>query len=221
MARYKITEDKVRIMANQMNARYFDSKLNLDVVDFKLHSSVKSLGQFIVERRWDQTTISIKINKNFTSRREAITTVTHELIHYWQYTEGFKGSHGRSFQQKAHEINQDPRLKIKIQAQSSLDLNVVAVLQKEKTRKNKNKNTFAITWNDKSRVLFIKNLDAKKINKLKILINEDVNLKIYKFDKLIPSVRHCQNVEKLLSASYYYDSRVFNKITKDNKIKEV
>lgn len=101
-----ITLEQLRADFEVFNNKYFNGEL--PAIQIKLNHTKRALGQFC----WDNTgwfpkiwiTISTYYDRPI---RDVQNTLLHEMIHYWQYEKSYQLGHGRTFKQKAREINQD------------------------------------------------------------------------------------------------------------------
>lgn len=91
---------------NAFNARYFNNELIC--CEIVLSKTKHALGQFCVDNSYWIPKQSIKISVYLDRPiKEVQNTLIHEMIHQWQYMEFGKCDHGKSFKDKAAEINAD------------------------------------------------------------------------------------------------------------------
>mgnify|MGYP003417961761 CR=1 FL=1 len=91
---------------NEFNARYFNNELTR--CEIILSKTKRALGQFCVDNSYWTPKQTIKISVYLDRPiKEVQNTLIHEMIHQWQYEEFGKSDHGKTFKDKAMEINKD------------------------------------------------------------------------------------------------------------------
>ena len=86
---------------NSLNYMYFNG--DLPSVTIKYCNSKSYMGLFCIQKNKSHI---IKINKHYNiSDNDIEDILVHEMIHLWQYINGYKDWHGYSFIKKMNEIN--------------------------------------------------------------------------------------------------------------------
>lgn len=86
---------------NSLNCMYFNN--DLPSVTIKYCNSKSYMGLFCIQKNKPHI---IKINKHYNiSDNDIEDILAHEMIHLWQYINGYKDWHGYSFIKKMNEIN--------------------------------------------------------------------------------------------------------------------
>ena len=94
----------IKEKAIEYNKKYFDNCLNINDITFSISKRMtKTRGICKIKNGQCSITLSELI---CISDQELEKTLTHELIHYWQYKTYKKMDHGNTFKMKSEEINQ-------------------------------------------------------------------------------------------------------------------
>ena len=93
----------LQIAFKKLNSLYFEN--SLPMVTIKHCNSSSYMGLFYRSKDKYNRHI-IKINKRYEmSDHETENILVHEMIHLWQFINGYTDSHGASFNKKMHDIN--------------------------------------------------------------------------------------------------------------------
>lgn len=98
-----MTINDLQIAFKKLNSMYFEN--SLPMVTIKHCNSSSYMGLFYRSKDKYNRHI-IKINKRYEmSDHETENILVHEMIHLWQFINGYTDSHGASFNKKMHDIN--------------------------------------------------------------------------------------------------------------------
>lgn len=94
-----LTVPILKNMFIKFNNMYFDNKLKMPIIKISNTKSYLGYCTYVPQ-------LIIKISTYFNRDMHDIeTTMVHEMIHLWQYYNNCRDGHGKSFKQKAAEIN--------------------------------------------------------------------------------------------------------------------
>lgn len=86
------------------NALYFNNELpDIDEIKF---TAIKRSNVIFLGKAYNSYPFEIKLNFRYhLVEIEWQNVVLHEMVHIWQYINGYEGGHGKTFKKKAKEIN--------------------------------------------------------------------------------------------------------------------
>lgn len=201
----KITMTDIKNYAKKANKTFFNDSLDLNAIQFKTSSrATRTLGRFSV-RNGRQSIMLAEIL--FDEKSEWITTLVHELVHAWQWQTGKPLDHGYSFKQMARTIGRIAPEVVITRTRSSeyIDQAVASRLE------NSGRKQYAVKKGD--RIWFLRSIDRFTISQLK-----KSGYSVAQASKACGSVRHCKNIQSLLTARYYYSQKVVKQISSEFNI---
>lgn len=188
--------------AHSANSKYFNGRVNLKSIEFKLSARmINVLGLYRVKANQQSITLSHVVLKD---EYEWRNTVTHELVHAWQYQTGKTLSHGHDFKSKAAEIFKiDPNMIITSKARNEKISNLIT---SKKLERAKNSHQYLLKRPNGS-YGFMKNLDNGDVKAL-----YQNKFEVFRIKSAIARVQHYQSLKSCFNAAYSYDKTVLNRV---------
>ena len=101
-----MTIAELKLKHQEFNNKYFGGKLKS--INIELNRTKRTLGQYCVDNRGWVTRTWINISIYYDRPvKDVYNTLLHEMIHQYQYENGYNVDHKRTFKMMANKINQD------------------------------------------------------------------------------------------------------------------
>lgn len=181
-----MTTDKIVEKAKEFNRDYFDSKINLENVTFKISNRMtRTWGN--CEYAYATRKITINISSIiFLEERHWHQTLVHELIHALEFQQYEKSSHGEFFKVWAKTINYKSDGYFTITRCTAADQKVANAV--EKKRKERVKKQYILKYGNF--ITFLRKMNAYDIEDAVRL-----GLEVYKVKNPITNIQHAKNYE--------------------------
>ena len=194
--------NEVAKYATSANSKYFGGKVRLNEIEFKLSARmVNCLGLYKVKAGKQSITLNCMVLNDIDEWRN---TVTHELVHAFQYQTGLPLDHGSSFRTILHRRD-------RIFKNEKIS-NLISAKKMERVKKH---NQYLLK-RPNGTYGFMKNLDSGDVRAL-----YQNKFEVFKIKNPVPKVQHYQNLRSCFNANYSYDKKVLDKVYPTLFVKEL
>jgi len=206
---------EIKAYAKEANNLYFDGELDLNKIHFVVSTRMfRTLGlaNHRFNKRLNRVVYSIKMASllSGTDTHNWHNVLVHEMVHIWQYMNGYFDHHGNSFLMKAAQIGRiDPDMHIERlchlndHKNRSVLAKVLAVKAARSSAATK-KTQYLVSKNGK--FFFITCIKVKGIATL-----QKKGYSVFRLKKQITRVQNTRNLEKLLEERRYYSKEILLK----------
>lgn len=158
MSTYKLTLRGLYDMFETFNRKYFNNRLDDNMLVIKISKGQGRLGYF--HALWRTTGEEVIGISDWYERSEhdVSQTMLHEMIHMWQWQVYKRVNHGKTFKMKAEEINRDGW-------NISRCTSVAGCSQRREKKVNKRETVMTYLWKDKVRVSWVCETSVERIMK--------------------------------------------------------
>lgn len=198
--------EKLREKAKEFNNEYFDGRIPLDTIGFRVSNRMTSTrGMYSSKKEISMSALLME------SETEWNKTLIHEMVHAYQHlVNREKPNHGRTFKNLSTHIQRKSRGKYNVTRTNGFEDEKVAEKVQNIREKKVAYNTHYVVYKTnfgRNRYVFAKNLSRRDIEILKA-----VGFTVGITEHNLIKIRFCRNAEYVRRANYYYDDAVIEKL---------